>query len=132
MTACTGRGTSDMKGALAGMMVAATSIDKSELHGTVAVSASVMEEVMEGIALKAIMEIVQPDYVVIGESTNLNLNHGGRGRAEIHLEAIGQPAHSSTPHLGRQRRLQDAARHRRHQSNAPHHRPPCWVRALWP
>ncbi|MDJ0752740.1 MAG: YgeY family selenium metabolism-linked hydrolase [Ardenticatenaceae bacterium] len=93
-----GRGTSDMKGALAAMMIAAASAD--EFQGTVAVSASVMEEIMEGIALQSIVDIVQPDFVVIGESTGLNLNHGGRGRAEIHLEAIGKPAHSSTPHLG--------------------------------
>ncbi len=41
-----------------------------------------------------------PDFVVIGESTELNLAIGGRGRAEIHVEAVGQPAHSSSPHLG--------------------------------
>ncbi|MCB0195060.1 MAG: YgeY family selenium metabolism-linked hydrolase [Anaerolineae bacterium] len=95
-----GRGTSDMKGALAAMIHAAAAVDRSKLAGRVAVSATVMEEVMEGVALKAIMDIVQPNLVVIGESTNLNLNHGGRGRAEIHLEAIGKPSHSSTPHLG--------------------------------
>ena len=38
---------------------------------------------------------------MIGEATDLALNRGGRGRAEIHLETIGRPAHSSTPHLGR-------------------------------
>jgi putative selenium metabolism hydrolase len=47
------------------------------------------------------MDAVPPDFVVIGEATDLNLNRGGRGRAEIHLETIGRPAHSSTPHLGR-------------------------------
>ena len=95
-----GRGTSDMKGALAAMVHAAGSLDRSRLAGRVAVSASVLEEVMEGVALATVMEEVQPDFVVIGESTELNLNHGGRGRAEIHLEAVGQPAHSSTPELG--------------------------------
>jgi acetylornithine deacetylase/succinyl-diaminopimelate desuccinylase-like protein len=38
---------------------------------------------------------------VIGEATDLNLNRGGRGRAEVHLTTIGRPAHSSSPHLGR-------------------------------
>ncbi len=47
------------------------------------------------------MDAVSPDFVVIGEATDLRLNRGGRGRAEIHLETIGRPAHSSTPHLGR-------------------------------
>lgn len=95
-----GRGSSDMKGALAAMIYAAASADRTQLAGTVAVSATVMEEVMEGISLKTVMDIVNPDFVVIGEATSLNLNHGGRGRAEIHLESIGKPAHSSTPHLG--------------------------------
>ena len=95
-----GRGTSDMKGALAGMIYAAVTADRSRLAGRVAVSVTVMEEVLEGIALKEVMAEVQPDFVVIGESTELNVNHGGRGRAEIQLETIGQPAHSSSPHLG--------------------------------
>jgi putative selenium metabolism hydrolase len=95
-----GRGSSDMKGALGAMVYAAAAADRSRLTGRVAVSVTVLEEVMEGVALGTVMDEVQPDYVVIGESTNLNLNHGGRGRAEIHLEAIGRPAHSSTPHLG--------------------------------
>ncbi len=95
-----GRGTSDMKGALAAMVYAAATVDKSQLAGRVAVSVTVQEEVMEGVALGTVMQEIQPDFVVIGEATDLNLNHGGRGRAEIHLEAIGRPAHSSTPHLG--------------------------------
>jgi putative selenium metabolism hydrolase len=95
-----GRGSADMKGALAAMVHAAASVDKSRLSGRVVVSASVMEEVFEGAALKTVMDQVNPDYVVIGESSDLNLVHGGRGRAEIHLETIGKPSHSSSPHLG--------------------------------
>lgn len=95
-----GRGTSDMKGALAAMIYAALAANRSLLAGWVAISVTVMEEVLEGIALKTVMEEVKPDFVVIGESTELNLNHGGRGRAEIHLETIGRPAHSSSPQLG--------------------------------
>lgn len=96
-----GRGSADMKGALAAMIHAAASLDRAGLAGRVAVSATVMEEVMEGASLQTVMERVKPDFVVIGESTGLNLNRGGRGRAEIQLETIGQPAHSSSPQLGR-------------------------------
>lgn len=96
-----GRGAADMKGALAAMIYAAAGVDRARLRGRVAVSATVMEENLEGAALKAVMDALRPDYVVIGEATDLNLNRGGRGRAEIHLETIGRPAHSSTPHLGR-------------------------------
>jgi putative selenium metabolism hydrolase len=95
-----GRGTSDMKGALAAMIHAAGTVDRSRIAGRVAVSVTVLEEVMEGVSLRAVMDEVQPDYVVIGEATDLNLNHGGRGRAELQLEAIGRPAHSSAPELG--------------------------------
>lgn len=95
-----GRGTADMKGALAAMVYAAASLDRSCMAGRVVVTASTLEEVLEGVALRAIMDQVQPDFVVIGESTNLQLARGGRGRAEIHLTTIGRPAHSSSPQLG--------------------------------
>ncbi|MCA9928741.1 MAG: YgeY family selenium metabolism-linked hydrolase [Anaerolineales bacterium] len=95
-----GRGTADMKGALAAMVYAAAGIDRTQLAGRVAVSATVLEEVMEGISLGTVIEAVQPDFVVIGEASKLNLNRGGRGRAEIHIETIGKPAHSSNPQLG--------------------------------
>jgi acetylornithine deacetylase/succinyl-diaminopimelate desuccinylase-like protein len=64
------------------------------------VSVTVQEEVMEGVALKTVMDEVWPDFVIIGESTELNVARGGRGRAEIHLETIGRPSHSSSPQLG--------------------------------
>ena len=95
-----GRGTSDMKGALAAMIHAAGAVDRKQLAGTVVVSATVLEEVMEGVALATVMAQVKPDFVVIGEATDLQLNIGGRGRAEIQLETTGKPVHSSTPHLG--------------------------------
>jgi len=96
-----GRGAADMKGSIAAMIHAAAGLDRSRLRGRAVVSATVMEENLEGAALKTVMDAVSPDFVVIGEATDLNLNRGGRGRAEIHLETIGRPAHSSTPHLGR-------------------------------
>jgi putative selenium metabolism hydrolase len=95
-----GRGAADMKGALAAMVHAAASVDKSKLAGKVVISASVMEEMYEGGALKTVMDAVKPDFVVIGEASELILVRGGRGRAEIHLETIGSPSHSSSPHLG--------------------------------
>ena len=96
-----GRGAADMKGALAAMIHAAAGVERSKLRGRVLVTATVMEENLEGAALKAVMDAIPPDFVVIGEATELRLVRGGRGRAEIHLETIGRPAHSSTPHLGR-------------------------------
>jgi putative selenium metabolism hydrolase len=96
-----GRGAADMKGALAAMVHAAATVDRTQLRGRIVVSASTLEEVLEGIALQAVMDATPPDFVVIGESTNLDLSRGGRGRAEVHLTTIGRPSHSSAPHLGR-------------------------------
>ena len=95
-----GRGAADMKGALAAMVQAAADVDRQDLMGRVVVCASVMEEVMEGYGLRAVMEALHPDMVVIGESTDLNLNRGGRGRAELKIETIGRPAHTSSPAVG--------------------------------
>jgi putative selenium metabolism hydrolase len=96
-----GRGSADMKGALAAMVHAAAGVDRTRVSGRVVVSASPMEEVLEGVALREVMDAHPPDFVVIGEATELNLARGGRGRAEIHLETTGVPTHSSAPHLGR-------------------------------
>jgi putative selenium metabolism hydrolase len=95
-----GRGAADMKGALAAMIHAAAKVERSQLAGRVVVAATVMEENLEGAALRSVIEAMDAKYVVIGEATDLNLNRGGRGRVEIHLETIGRPTHSSSPHLG--------------------------------
>lgn len=97
-----GRGSSDMKGSAAAMVYAAASLipEKARLAGEILVSASVAEEIIEGAALGKVMERVRPDWVVIGESTELNLNRGQRGRGEVELITIGRPAHSSNPQVG--------------------------------
>ena len=48
-----GRGAADMKGALAAMICAAGSVDRAKLRGRVVITATVMEENLEGAALKA-------------------------------------------------------------------------------
>ncbi|WP_251671711.1 MULTISPECIES: YgeY family selenium metabolism-linked hydrolase [unclassified Sporosarcina] len=98
-----GRGTSDMKGAVSAMLLAASyyarDCDKN-FPGKVVVSCSVHEECFEGVATRNVSAQFKPDYVVIGEATNLQLNNGQRGRAEILLETFGKPAHSSNPEAG--------------------------------
>lgn len=98
-----GRGTSDMKGALAAMMVAASKYAKGnnrEFKGTIAVAGIVHEECFEGVAARSMSALVQPDVVIIGEASSLNLKHGQRGRAEIVVETFGKPAHSANPQHG--------------------------------
>jgi putative selenium metabolism hydrolase len=97
-----GRGTSDMKGAVAAMVVGVSQLKQSGVSttGDIYVSGTVYEEVFEGVALKDVVEMVRPDLVVIGESTGLNLNIGQRGRAEILVSSKGKTAHSSNPDYG--------------------------------
>ncbi len=96
-----GRGAADMKGAIAAMVHGAAAVDRSTLTGRIVVSASTMEEVLEGVALTAVMARMPPDFVIIGEATGLEIARGGRGRAEVHLETVGRPSHSSAPQQGR-------------------------------
>lgn len=95
-----GRGSSDMKGALAAMVHAVGGLDRSLLAGNVVVSASVGEELIEGAALRTIMDRHEPDAVIVGESTDLQVARAGRGRAEFVLETRGRPAHASNPQQG--------------------------------
>ncbi|WNS76458.1 YgeY family selenium metabolism-linked hydrolase [Bacillus sp. DTU_2020_1000418_1_SI_GHA_SEK_038] len=98
-----GRGTSDMKGAVSAMICAAVNFAEDtgkKFSGKVVVSCSVHEECFEGVATRRVSEIVNPDFVVIGEATDLKLNRGQRGRAEVVVETIGKPAHSSNPEKG--------------------------------
>ena len=98
-----GRGTSDMKGALA-CMVSAASLFALEtgrkFNGSVCVAGTVHEECFEGIACREVSAAERPDYVIIGEASELNLKTGQRGRAEIVLETFGKAAHSASPEAG--------------------------------
>lgn len=98
-----GRGTSDMKGAVACMAAAAAMFAERtgrRFRGSVCVAGVVHEECFEGIAARQISAAIRPDYVIIGEASELNLKIGQRGRAEIVLETFGRPAHSANPEKG--------------------------------
>ena len=98
-----GRGTSDMKGAVSAMIAASAFFaadTRRDFAGEIYVSGVVCEEIFEGIAARKISQSIQPDYVVIGESSELNLKRGQRGRAEIVVETSGKPAHSANPRAG--------------------------------
>ncbi|GGP16699.1 YgeY family selenium metabolism-linked hydrolase [Oceanobacillus neutriphilus] len=98
-----GRGTSDMKGAVSAMISAAINFAEEtdrKFPGKIMISCTVHEECFEGVATRKVSERLKPDYVVIGEATNLNLNRAQRGRAEILVETFGKTAHSSNPEKG--------------------------------
>lgn len=98
-----GRGTSDMKGALSSMMAAAIYYAKDcdyNFPGDIYVAGVVHEECFEGVAAREISAYVKPDYVVIGEASQLNIKIGQRGRGELKVETFGVPAHSANPEKG--------------------------------
>ena len=98
-----GRGTSDMKGAVSAMTCAAANFAKDtdkDFAGEIYVAGVVHEECFEGVAAREISKAVQPDYVVIGEASQLNLKVGQRGRGEIVVETFGVPCHSANPEKG--------------------------------
>ncbi len=98
-----GRGASDMKGAVAAMVVAAAKVAREtgkDFGGEILVAGVVHEECFEGIASREISARTNPDIVVIGEASEMNLKIGQRGRAEITVETFGVPAHSANPHKG--------------------------------
>jgi putative selenium metabolism hydrolase len=95
-----GRGASDMKAAAAAAIVAVGRLARSPEVGTVHVCCTVCEEPAEGPALVKVCREFKPAAVVIMEASELKVNIGQRGRAELVVETTGKPAHSSTPHLG--------------------------------
>lgn len=98
-----GRGASDMKGAVAAFVCAAADFARDtdrDFAGELYVAGVVHEECFEGVAARSISAAVQPDYVVIGEASGLDLKIGQRGRAEIVVETFGVPCHSANPEKG--------------------------------
>lgn len=61
-----------------------------------------IEEWCEGLAARVLVERegIRPDYVVVGESTNLDISLGQRGRMEIHGVVRGRASHASAPERG--------------------------------
>lgn len=95
-----GRGTADMKGAIAAMLIGIARLKDDPVACDIVVSVSIAEELVEGYALGKVLDACDPRAVVIGEATNLHLARAQRGRAEVLVETFGVPAHSSTPQLG--------------------------------
>lgn len=98
-----GRGTSDMKGGVAAMVVAAAEFAQEsgrDFAGEICVSCSVQEELFEGVACREMIRNAAPDMVIIGEATSATLKIGQRGRAEVVVETLGVSCHSSNPEKG--------------------------------
>jgi len=108
-----GRGACDMKGGLAAMIYSVKALLDSgvELDGDLYVAAVVQEEPCEGLAVRVLIEEegLRPDFVLLGEPTNLQISLGQRGRIEMLVSVQGRAAHASSPELG-ENAIQNAAR----------------------
>lgn len=100
-----GLGAADMKGALAAMVYAAKALIDAELDlsGTLYVVGVVQEEPCEGAAVGMLLEQegIRPDFVLIGEATNLQIARGQRGRLELKITTQGKSCHASAPERGK-------------------------------
>jgi putative selenium metabolism hydrolase len=99
-----GIGACDMKGGLAAMIYGAKLLCDAEvaLKGDVVVACVVQEEPCEGLGSRVLIEEegIRPDWVVLGEPTDLAVSRGQRGRLEMRLVAHGRSAHAACPELG--------------------------------
>ena len=99
-----GRGSVDMKSALAAVIYAGHVIKQHGLHQgkKIVISASTMEEDYDGETVYAMCRAMRkiPDYVIICEPSNLDLSLGHKGRALIKVTSQGVSAHGSAPEKG--------------------------------
>jgi putative selenium metabolism hydrolase len=98
------RGAVDEKGSTPGMVHGlAIARDLGLLEGWTVYYLGNMEEWCDGIAPNAFVEVdpkVRPDFVVIGEPTNLDIYRGHKGRIELKITAQGRSAHAASHYLG--------------------------------
>ncbi len=99
-----GRGAVDMKASLAAMIYGVKLLADSgaALAGDLYVAFVVQEEPCEGMAVRVLIEEegIQPDFVVLGEPTNLGVYRGQRGRVELMVTTYGRSGHAAAPQQG--------------------------------
>jgi putative selenium metabolism hydrolase len=96
-----GRGTSDLKGALACQVYAGALIKRLGLASPndLYVAGVVLEE-RGGLGSAWLAERLPVDYVIIGEPSANRVALGHRGRYEIHITTYGKSVHASVPSAG--------------------------------
>ena len=94
-----GRGSYDMKGALAAALVAAADASRLGLAGDVIVTA-VADEELGSLGTEAVVERVSADAAIVCEPTELTVAIAQRGFTGFEIETRGVAAHGSRPDLG--------------------------------
>lgn len=100
-----GRGAVDDKGCLAAFVYAGKALKELGLDKdfTLYVVGAVAEEDVEGSAIEDLLEAepdIKPHYVLIGESSEMRITRGHKGRALLQVNVPGKAAHASAAHMG--------------------------------
>ncbi|MDR2588467.1 MAG: M20 family metallopeptidase, partial [Spirochaetales bacterium] len=95
-----GRGTADMKGGVAAMLVAALEFVQKEFSGELVLNFVADEERLNLGTLASLPYTQGADYVVIGEPTLLELAIAHRGTIRFRVGFAGRSCHSGTPQDG--------------------------------
>ena len=94
-----GRGSQDMKGAVAACLVACERASRLGLRGDVVVTAVADEEVAS-VGTAAVAAAYRADAAIVAEPTDEKLGIAHRGFAGFHIRVNGRAAHGSLPELG--------------------------------
>ncbi|MGL4608357.1 MAG: M20 family metallopeptidase [Trueperaceae bacterium] len=94
-----GRGSVDMKSAVACMVFAAKDAVEQGFKGTLSVTAVVQEEI-GGLGARHLGNTMKTDVVILGEPSNLSLMLGHRGRLDVEVQIPGKIAHAAKSELG--------------------------------
>jgi acetylornithine deacetylase len=94
-----GRGSLDMKGSLAAIMLAGREAERLNLRGDVIVTA-VADEEAGSIGTEAVLERFRADACIVAEPTWLKLAIAHRGFVGVEVEVAGRAAHGSRPERG--------------------------------
>lgn len=99
-----GRGAAGQKGAIAAMVYAGRIIKELGLEDeyTLYVTGTVLKEECEGLAWHYIIneDSITPDFVIITEPTNLNINKGHRGSLKLEITTKGLSCDAGSPQRG--------------------------------
>jgi putative selenium metabolism hydrolase len=95
-----GRGSLDMKAAVAAAAYAVTLVDR-RLGGSYVFTADVREEVDGPEGIQALLgRGLSADYGVSGEATSLDIALGHRGKVQFDVTVVGRSSHAATPGEG--------------------------------
>lgn len=97
-----GRGTSDMKGPIASMLIAMLAIKRAKrnMKGNIIFTGVLGEEEQSEGAEALVKSNISADGAIVGEPSNYEYAIGHRGLEWIEIKVKGKAAHGGVPHLG--------------------------------